>query len=131
MVNIVKFAQFYCIYLLSFAQMSAGEKQIRCFYKKTIYSMVVLPSGIGTLYTVRIFGGLQAAGISRIISCFFEIISAKYRLKESLPLHVTHDCPLSIIDHRACFLKEMYLGTFSHRARSLATLYIIITLERT
>ena len=51
--------------------------------------MVVLPSGIGTLYTVRIFGGLQAAGMSRIISCFFEIISAKYRLKESLPLHVT------------------------------------------
>ena len=79
MVNIVKFAQFYCIYLLSSAQMSAGEKQIRCFYKKTIYSMVVLPSGIGTLYTVRIFGGLQAAGMSRIISCFFEIISAKYR----------------------------------------------------
>ena len=39
--------------------------------------------------------------------------------------------PLSIIDHRVCFLKEMYLGTFSHRARSLATLYIIITLERT
>lgn len=71
MVNIVKFAQFYCIYLLSSEQMSAGEKQIRCFYKKTIYSMVVLPSGIGTLYTVRIFGGLQAAGISRIISCFF------------------------------------------------------------
>ena len=34
MVNIVKFAQFYCIYLLSFAQMSAEEKQIRCFYKK-------------------------------------------------------------------------------------------------
>ena len=123
MVNIVKFAQFYCIYLLSFAQMSAGEKQIRCFYKKTIYSMVVLPSGIGTLYTVRIFGGLQAAGMSRIISCFFEIISAKYRLKESLPL--------SIIDHRVCFLKEMYLGTFSHRTRLLATLYIIITLERT
>ena len=106
MVNIVKFAQFYCIYLLSFAQMSAEEKQIRCFYKKTIYSMVVLPSGIGTLYTVRIFGGLQAAGMSRIIS-------------------------LSIIDHWVCFLKEMYLGTFSHRARSLATLYIIITLERT
>ena len=47
--------------------------------------MVVLPSGIGTLYTVRIFGGLQAAGMSRIISCFFEIISAKYRLKESFP----------------------------------------------
>ena len=93
MVNIVKFAQFYCIYLLSSAQMSAGEKQIRCFYKKTIYSMAVLSSGIGTLYTVRIFGGLQAAGMSRIISCFFEIISAKYRLKESLPLHVTHDCP--------------------------------------
>ena len=56
MVNIVKFAQFYCIYLLSSAQMSAGEKQIRCFYKKTIYSMAVMPSGIGTLYTVRIFG---------------------------------------------------------------------------
>ena len=93
--------------------------------------MVVLPSGIGTLYTVRIFGSLQAADMSRIISCFFEIISAKYRLKESFPLHVTHDCPLSIIDHRVCFLKEMYLGTFSHRARSLATLYIIITLERT
>lgn len=55
--------------------------------------MVVLPSGIGILYTVRIFGGLQAAGISRIISCFFVIISAKYRLKESFPLHVTHDCP--------------------------------------
>ena len=88
MVNIVKFAQFYCIYLLSFAQMSAGE---------TIYSMVVLPSGIGTLYTVRIFGGLQAAGMSRIISCFFEIISAKYRLKESLPLHVTHDCPFRLL----------------------------------
>ena len=34
MVNIVKFAQFYCIYLLSSEQMSAGEKQIRCFYKK-------------------------------------------------------------------------------------------------
>ena len=79
MVNIVKFAQFYCIYLLSSAQMS------------------VLPSGIGTLYTVRIFGGLQAAGISRIISCFFEIISAKYRLKESLPLHVTHDCPFRLL----------------------------------
>lgn len=92
--------------------------------------MVVLPSGIGTLYTVRIFGGLQAAGISRIISCFFEIISAKYRLKESLPLHVTHDCPFRLLI-RVCFLKEMYLGTFSHRARSLATLYIIITLERT
>ena len=97
MVNIVKFAQFYCIYLLSSAQMSAGEKQIRCFYKKTIYSMVVLPSGIGTLYTVRIFGGLQAAGMSRIISCFFEIISAKYHLKESLPLHVTHDCPFRLL----------------------------------
>ena len=93
MVNIVKFAQFYCIYLLSFAQMSAEEKQIRCFYKKTIYSMVVLPSGIGTLYTVRIFGGLQAAGMSRIISCFF----AKYRLKKSLPLHVTHDCPFRLL----------------------------------
>lgn len=110
MVNIVKFAQFYCIYLPSSAQMSAGGKQIRCFYKKTIYSMVVLPSGIGTLYTVRIFGGLQAAGISRIISCFFEIISAKYRLKESFPLHVTHDCPLSIIDHRVCFFKECTLA---------------------
>ena len=97
MVNIVKFAQFYCIYLLSSAQMSAEEKQIRCFYKKTIYSMVVLPSGIGTLYTVRIFGGLQAAGMSRIISCFFEIISAKYRLKESFPLHVTHDCPFRLL----------------------------------
>ena len=72
--------------------------------------MVVLPSGIGTLYTVRIFGGLQAAGISRIISCFFEIISAKYRLKESFPLHVTHDCPLSIIDHRVCFFKECTLA---------------------
>ena len=34
MVNIVKFAQFYCIYLPSSAQMSAEEKQIRCFYKK-------------------------------------------------------------------------------------------------
>ena len=55
MVNIVKFAQLYCIYLLSSAQMSAVEKQIRCFYKKTICSMVVLPSGIWTLYTVRIF----------------------------------------------------------------------------
>ena len=97
MVNIVKFAQFYCIYLPSSAQMSAGGKQIRCFYKKTIYSMVVLPSGIGTLYTVRIFGSLQASDMSRIISCFFEIISAKYRLKESLPLHVTHDCPFRLL----------------------------------
>ena len=96
MVNIVKFAQFYCIYLLSSAQMSAGEKQIRCFYKK-IYSMVVLPSGIGILYTVRILDVLQTAGMSRIISYFFEIISAKYRLKESFPLHVTHDCPFRLL----------------------------------
>lgn len=71
MVNIVKFAQFYCIYLLSFAQMSAGEKQIRCFYKKTIYSMVVLPSEIGTLYTICIWDGLRAAGMFRIISYSF------------------------------------------------------------
>ena len=69
MVNIVKFAQFYCIYLLSSAQMSAEEKQIRCFYKKTIYSMVVLPSGIGTLYTVRIFGSLQAADGQNFVYC--------------------------------------------------------------
>ena len=61
--------------------------------KKTILSVVILPDEIRILYTVRIFGGLQAAGISRIISCFFEIISAKYRLKESFPLYVTHDCP--------------------------------------
>ena len=54
MVNIVKFAQLYCIYLLSSAQMSAVEMQIRCFYKKTICSMVVLSSGMGILYTVRI-----------------------------------------------------------------------------
>ena len=46
MVNIVKFAQFYCIYLLSSEQMSAGEKQIRCFYKKTILSVVILPDEI-------------------------------------------------------------------------------------
>ena len=110
MVNIVKFAQFYCIYLLSSAQMSAEEKQIRCFYKKTIYSMVVLPSGIGTLYTVRIFGGLQAAGMSRIISFFFEIISAKYRLKESLPLHVTHDCPFRLLITGSAFFKECTLA---------------------
>ena len=97
MVNIVKFAQFYCIYLLSSAQMSAVEKQICCFYKKTIYSMVVLPSEIGTLYTIRIWDGLRAAGMSRIIPCFFEIISAKYRLKESFPLHVTHDCPFRLL----------------------------------
>ena len=97
MVNIVKFAQFYCIYLLSSAQMSAGEKQIRCFYKKTIYSMAVMPSGIGILYTVRILDVLQTAGMSRIISYFFEIISAKYRLKESFPLHVTHDCPFRLL----------------------------------
>ena len=97
MVNIVKFAQFYCIYLLSSAQMSALEMQFLCFYKKTILSVVILPDEIRILYTVRIFGGLQAAGMSRIISCFFEIISAKYRLKESLPLHVTHDCPFRLL----------------------------------
>ena len=55
MVNIVKFAQFYCIYLLSSAQMSAEEKQIRCFYKKTILSVVILLDEIRILYTVRIF----------------------------------------------------------------------------
>ena len=55
MVNIVKFAQFYCIYLLSSEQMSAGEKQIRCFYKKTILSVVILLDEIRILYTVRIF----------------------------------------------------------------------------
>lgn len=54
MVNIVKFAQFYCIYLLSFAQMSAEEKQIRCFYKKTIYSMAVLSDMVRILYTAHI-----------------------------------------------------------------------------
>lgn len=71
MVNIVKFAQFYCIYLLYSVQMSAVEKQIRCFYKKTIYSMVVLPSEIGTLYTTRIWDDLRAAGMFRIISYSF------------------------------------------------------------
>ena len=65
--------------------MSAGEKQIRCFYKKTIYAMVVLSDMVRILYTAHICRGLQAAGISRIISCFFEIISAKYRLKEAFP----------------------------------------------
>ena len=54
MVNIVKFAQFYCIYLLSSAQMSAEEKQIRCFYKKTIYSMAVLSDMVRILYTAHI-----------------------------------------------------------------------------
>ena len=54
MVNIVKFAQFYCIYLLSSAQMSAEEKQIRCFYKKTIYAMVVLSDMVRILYTAHI-----------------------------------------------------------------------------
>ncbi len=55
MVNIVKFAQFYCIYLLSSAQMSALEMQFRCFYKKTILSVVILLDEIRILYTVRIF----------------------------------------------------------------------------
>lgn len=55
MVNIVKFAQFYCIYLLSSAQMSALEMQFLCFYKKTILSVVILPDEIRILYTVRIF----------------------------------------------------------------------------
>lgn len=54
MVNIVKFAQFYCIYLLSSAQMSALEMQFRCFYKKLL-SVVILPDEIRILYTVRIF----------------------------------------------------------------------------
>ena len=55
MVNIVKFAQFYCIYLLSSAQMSALEMQFRCFYKKKILPVVILPDKIRILYTVRIF----------------------------------------------------------------------------
>lgn len=55
MVNIVKFAQFYCIYLLSSAQMSALKMQFRCFYKKTILSVVILLDEIRILYTVRIF----------------------------------------------------------------------------
>ena len=72
MVNIVKFAQFYCIYLLSSAQMSALEMQFRCFYKKTIPSVVILPDEIRILYTVRIFHSEHPAGI---ISCFHEILS--------------------------------------------------------
>ena len=119
MVNIVKFAQFYCIYLLSSAQMSAVEKQIRCFYKKTIYSMAVMPSGIGILYTVRILDVLQAAGISRIISCFFEIISKKYRLPESFfPLHGSRQTPLRLLVTGPA-LKIKF------------SIYITITLERT
>ena len=55
MVNIVKFAQFYCIYLLSSAQMSALEMQFHCFYKKTIPSVVILPDEIRILYTICIF----------------------------------------------------------------------------
>ena len=57
MVNIVKFVQFYCIYLLSFVINVRWGKADSLFLQKTIYSMVVLPSGIGTLYTVRIFDG--------------------------------------------------------------------------
>ena len=68
MVNIVKFAQFYCIYLLSFAQMSAGEKQIRCFYKKTIYAMVVLSDMVRILYTAHICRQHTDAMYPRIIS---------------------------------------------------------------
>ena len=68
MVNIVKFAQFYCIYLLSSAQMSAGEKQIRCFYKKTIYAMVVLSDMVRILYTAHICRQDTDAMYPRIIS---------------------------------------------------------------
>lgn len=68
MVNIVKFAQFYCIYLLSSAQMSAEEKQIRCFYKKTIYSMAVLPDMVRILYTAHICWRHTDAMYLRIIS---------------------------------------------------------------
>lgn len=56
MVNIVKFAQFYCIYLLSSVQMSVVGKQIRCFYKKTILSMAVLSGIIRILYPAQICG---------------------------------------------------------------------------
>ena len=68
MVNIVKFAQFYCIYLLSSAQMSAEEKQIRCFYKKTIYAMVVLSDMVRILYTAHICRQHTDAMYPRIIS---------------------------------------------------------------
>ena len=54
MVNIVKFAQFYCIYLLSSVQMSVAGKQIRCFHKKTIHSMAVLPDIVRILYPAHI-----------------------------------------------------------------------------
>ena len=65
MVNIVKFAQFYCIYLLSSAQMSAEEKQIRCFYKKTIYSMAVLSDMESELCILHAFaGGMQMPQVS-------------------------------------------------------------------
>ena len=37
MVNIVKFAQFYCIYLLSSAQMSAGKSRFVVFTKHLFY----------------------------------------------------------------------------------------------
>ena len=61
MVNIVKFAQFYCIYLLS-------SNTNVVFTKKCM----VVPLSIQK----SIFGGLQA-GISCIIFMFFEIISCK------------------------------------------------------
>lgn len=68
MVNIVKFAQFYCIYLLSSAQMSAEEKQIRCFYKKQsiLWPSCPIWSEFCILHTFA--GGIQMPCIPRIIS---------------------------------------------------------------
>lgn len=70
MVNIVKFAQFYCIYLLSSVQMSVVGKQIRCFYKKTIHSMAVLSDIVRILYPAHICWWHADAMYPRIISYF-------------------------------------------------------------
>ena len=48
--------------------MSAEEKQIRCFYKKTIYAMVVLSDMVRILYTAHICRQHTDAMYPRIIS---------------------------------------------------------------
>ena len=71
MVNIVKFAQFYCIYLLSFAFKCPLGKSRFVVFTKTIYSMVVLPSGIGTLIYSTHFSAV--CGAARYVPYNFHV----------------------------------------------------------